>query len=122
VTPGDRGDLKPVVLVVLVPTIAWQIYLVALVMRAAPAMRQLGSDMGLDLPAITRAFIGFSPWSWTIPIFTALLGVDVLRRAQISRAHAVAVVIIATALGFALHAWGTEACFRPILELMKAVG
>ena len=121
-TPGDRGDLKPVVAAVLVPTIAWQIYLVTLLMRTAPAMRQLAADLGADLPPITRLFIGFYPWSWAIPVITALLGVDVLRRAQISRPHAVAVVIIATALGFAIHAWATEACFRPLLELMRAVG
>jgi len=121
-TPGERGDLKPVVLAVLVPTIAWQIYLVALVMRTAPAMQQFASDLGGELPPVTRLFFAFHPWSWVIPVLSALLGVDVLRRARVSRAHAVAVVIIATALGFAMHAWATEAWFRPMMEWMQAVG
>jgi hypothetical protein len=122
VTESDPADLKPVVLAVLIPTIAWQIYLVFLLMRTAPAMQQFASGLGAELAPVTRAFIGFYPWSWTIPLFSALLGVDVLRRARISRAHAVAVVVTVITLGFALHAWATEAWFRPMMDLMRAVG
>ena len=105
----------------LLSMVAWQVYFVLRVYETAPAMAVMWDDFGGELPAVSEFFKNHYRFAIAIPMFSAALTIDVLRRKVTLHAYAAIVFVIVALSSAALNALAHEALWAPLRKIAAAL-
>jgi type II secretory pathway component PulF len=107
---------------VLAISYAWLLYVVTAAHFRAPEFRVLFEGLGGPLPRVSRIFFATYHWWWLVPAVLIVLAVDLLRRPSPQLPYFTALLVIALATAFSMHACMHEAIFQPLTHILQAIG
>jgi hypothetical protein len=103
-------------------SIAWQLYVIVTAFRTAPRFSALFASLGAELPLVTRAvFTTYRAWV-LVPIAFAILAFRAVRSEKSTPASLGVLTALCVSAGFAMQACLYEACFGPMMALIRQIG
>jgi hypothetical protein len=100
----------------------WQVYIAIFSFRLASVRDRFFESLGVDLPTLTKLIISSLSFGPVIPIVTALVAADVLRRKRLSSVYGAVALGLALLVTAGYQAAIMEAWFRPLFSLIEQIG
>jgi hypothetical protein len=100
----------------------WQVYIAIFSFRLASVRDRFFESLGVDLPTLTKLIISSLSFGPVIPIVTALVAADVLRRKRLSSVYGAVALGLALLVTAGYQAAIMQAWFRPLFSLIEQIG
>jgi hypothetical protein len=105
----------------LVAALAWQVYVVLALFRHVPSLSRLWSNFGGEPPFLWRLLADNYHFSPLLPLLSAALIFDALRRTPTSYSHAASILGLVLVSTLCLDFFASEALLAPILEFAASI-
>jgi hypothetical protein len=120
--PSSQDRRRFAEIATLAAALLWQIYVVVSAYRHAPRFATLFAGLGGPLPFVTESFLATYRFWGLLPLLSAALIADVLRRRNPSARYFGLVLTAVLLTGFLLHAWLYEAIYAPLYTILDKIG
>ncbi|MCP4214664.1 MAG: hypothetical protein GY765_08400 [bacterium] len=100
----------------------WQIYQLVFFHMYTQVMVEALSNLGFELPVITKLYLSIYKWNSVLPVLTLVLAVDVIRRAGVPKTYAIIGFASAALLTLLFQMLHQQALFTPFFQVLEKIG